>query len=205
MSRLRKITATVSAVALLGAGGLSAAQAATTSKDSTTSSAARAHGKRPGGPMSRAQLAAIAKTLGVTSAQLKAALDASRPANPSGTRPDPGAEMATALASALNVDVADVKAILDANRPPRPAAGTKPSGARPARPDQSKLVAALASGLNIDAATVKAALDKIEAAHEAEHATREAAMYAAVAKELGLSTDAVKAAFEANRPAKKAS
>ena len=29
-------------------------------------------------------------------------------------------------------------------------------------------------------------------------------MYAAVAKELGLTTDAVKAAFEANRPAKPA-
>lgn len=203
MTRFRKITATVSTVALVGAAGLGIAQSATAAKDATSNSA-RPGAKRGGGPMSSAQLAAIAKTLGVTSAQLKSALDASRPAKPTGGKPGPDA-MATALAAALNVDVAKVKEILDANRPAKPAAGARPAqGARPAKPDQSKLIAALATGLSIDEATVKAALDKIEAAHKADHSVRETAMYAAVAKELGLSTDAVKAAFEANRPAKPA-
>jgi protein-disulfide isomerase-like protein with CxxC motif len=199
MTRVRKITATISTVALLGAGGLGIAQSATAAKQSGSTSARQA-GKRGGGPLATAQLAAIAKTLGVTSAQLKAALDASRP---TGTRPKDG--MATALATALNVDVAKVTAILDANRPAKPAAGTKPAkGARPARPDDAKLVTALATGLGVDEATVKTAFDTIEAAHQADHAARETAMYAAVAKELGLSADAVEAAFEANRPAKPA-
>ena len=48
---------------------------------------------------------------------------------------------------------------------------------------------------------MKAAIDKLHADHEAEHAARRDAMSAAVAKQLGLSADAVKAAFEANRPA----
>ncbi len=212
MSRIRKVTAAVSAVAVLGAGGLTAAQAATSSatKDSTSSSA-RPGAKRGGGPMSTAQLAAIAKTLGVTSAQLKAALDATKPAKPAGAKPDRGDGMATELATALGVDVAKVKTILDANRPAKPAAGTRPAkpaaGTRPAkgaRPDQSKLIAALATGLGIDEATVKAAFDKIDAAHQADHAARDDAKFAAIAKELGLSTAAVKAAFEANRPAKPA-
>src|SRR4051794_28997822 len=104
MTRFRKITAAVSTVALLGAGGLGVAQSATAAKGKS-SSAARPGAKRGGGPLSAARLAAIAKTLGVTSAQLKAALDASRPAKPTGPRPDADG-LATALASALNVDVA---------------------------------------------------------------------------------------------------
>jgi len=147
MPRLQKITAAVSAIALIGAGAMSAAQAATTSGDGAPGSRSERPGpKRGGGPLSSARLAAIAGTLGVTSAQLKAALDASRPARPTGARPDPGAGMAT----------------------------------------------------------VKAAFDKIHAAHEADHSARDAAMYAAVAEKLGLSADAVKAAFEANRPARRA-
>ncbi len=143
-------------------------------------SGAGAGGNRPahrgGGPMSSATLAKIAAQLGVTTTRLEAAMTATRPAKPA-----------------------------DANRPARPA-GARPIGPPPAgaRPSNTKLIAALASGLGIDEATVKAALDKIEAAHKAEHSTREAAMYAALAKELGLSTDAVQAAFEANRPAKPA-
>lgn len=200
MSRLRKIAATVSAVALLGAGGFSAAEAATAAKDSSSSTSRP--GPKRGGPMNTAQLAAIAKTLGVTSTQLRAALDASRPAKPTGERPARGAEMANALATALGADVAKVKEILDANRPAKPAAGAKRSGARPAKPSKTKLIAALASGLDIDTAKVKAAFATIEAAHKAEHEAREQAMYTAVAKELGLSASAVEAAFEANRPAK---
>jgi protein-disulfide isomerase-like protein with CxxC motif len=155
--------------------------------------------------MSSASLAKIAAQLGVTTTQLKAAMDATKPAKPAaGT--DRRTGMATELATALGVDVAQIRTILDANRPARPARG-QPGGGRPARgarPSNTKLVAALASGLNLDTASVKAAFDRIEAAHQAEHATRDAAMYSALAAELGVSTDAVKAAFEANRPARPA-
>jgi hypothetical protein len=204
MTPLRKVTAAFAVAALAGAGGIGAAQAATTSSSPAATSSRADHpgAKRGGGPMSSASLAAIAKTLGVTSAQLKAALDATRPA--SADRPDRSA-MATDLATALGVQTSAVQTILDANRPARPAAGSRPkAGSKPkrgARPSNAKLIAALATGLKLDEATVKAAFAKIDAAHKAEHAAREDAMYAAVAKQLGVSSDAVKAAFEANRPA----
>ncbi len=206
MSRIRTVTAAVSVAALVGAGGIGVAQAASTSGTAAkTARSDRPGAKRHGGPMSSASIAAIAKTLGVTSAQLKAALDASKPAK--GTKPD-GSGMAAELATALGVDAAAVQTILDANRPAKPAAGSKPTaGSRPkpgARRSNTKLVAALATGLNLNEATVKAALDKIDAAHKADHPSRGDAMTAAIAKQLGLSTDAVRAAFEANRPAKPA-
>jgi hypothetical protein len=201
MSRIRKATAIVSASALVGTGGLGVAQAA-------TSAATGASGPRPamrhGGPLSSTQLSAIATRLGVTTAQLKAALQASRPARPADGA-NRGDGMASDLAAALGVDVAKVKTILDANRPARPTAAARHAGQPPAKPDDTKLVAALASGLNIDTATVQAALDKLDVARKADHAAREAAMYAAVAAQLNVSSDAVKAAFEANRPAQPAS
>lgn len=46
----------------------------------------------------------------------------------------------------------------------------------------------------------EAAVDAAEAAHRAEHERRDAAMAAALAGELGLSTAKVRAALEANRP-----
>ena len=198
MSRIR-----MTAAALIGAGGLTAAQAATSSSSSSPARPAHRHG----GPLSSAQLGTIANQLGVTTAQLKAAMQAGRPAKPAGgARPGgPGGPdgMATDLAKALGADVTKVEAILDANRPARPARGTTP-GTRPAKPDNTKLVGALASGLNIDEATVKAALAKLDAAHADDHGDRQAAMYAAVAKQLGVSADAVQAAFEADRPARPA-
>jgi protein-disulfide isomerase-like protein with CxxC motif len=210
MSRIRKVTAAVSVAALVGAGGIGVAQAASTSSGSAAGTARSDRpGAKRGGPMSTASIAAIAKTLGITSAQLKAAIDATKPA--AGTKPDRSG-MAAELATALGVDTAAVQTILDANRPARPAAGTKPAagskppaGSRPergARPDNSKLISALATGLKLDEATVKAAFTKLDAAHKADHSARETAMYAAIATQLGLGTDAVKAAFEANRPAK---
>jgi len=88
----------------------------------------------------------------------------------------------------------------------QPAAGTRPkAGSEPrkgAHPSNARLVAALATGLKLDEATVKAAFAKIDAAHKADHAAREDARHAAIAKQLGLSSDAVEAAFDANRPAK---
>ena len=202
MSRIRKTAAIISTAALLGGGGLGVAQAASGDAGSRP-----ARSGQPGGPMSSASLAKIASTLGVTTAQLKAAMAANR-TNPS-ARPADGARrgdgMATELAAALGVEAAEVQAILTANRPAKPAAGT--AAARPprgARPSNTKLIAALASGLNLDTAKVKAAFAKIEAARKAEHAARHAAMYAAIASDLGVGADAVKAAFEANRPAKPA-
>ena len=64
------------------------------------------------------------------------------------------------------------------------------------------MITALATGLNLDEATVKAAFDKLDAAHKADHAADHDAEYAAIAKTLGVDADAVKAAFEAARPAK---
>ena len=207
MSQIRKTAALVAATAVLGGGGIGVAQAASANSSGSDGPRAGHHG---GGPASSTQLAAIAKQLGVSSAELKAAIDAGRPAKPAdGARGD---GMATALATALGVDADKVREILDANRPARPARlqGSPPAGAgmrtagRPdGRPqhDNTRLVAALASGLNIDTATVKAALAKIDAAHKADHGKREAAMYASIAKELGLTRGAVRAAFDANRPA----
>ena len=197
MPRIRKTAAIVTAAALIGGGGLGVAQAATGDGGSRP-----ARSGPPGGPMNGTSLANIASTLGVTTAQLRAALEANRPAKPA--KAARGADgMASELAAALGVDVADVREILAANRPSRGARGT--NGARPprgAKPSHARLIAALARGLNLETATVKAAFTKIEAARKAEHTAREAAMYAAVAADLGLSADAVKAAFEANRPAR---
>jgi hypothetical protein len=135
-------------------------------------------------------------------------MQVSRPAKAAGGPGGPGDSggpggMATDLATALGTDVTKVEAILDANRPAGPARGTTP-GTRPAKPDNTKLVAALASGLNIDEATVKAAFAKLDAAHKEDHGDRHSTMYAAVAKQLGVSADVVQAAFEANRPARPA-
>ncbi len=204
MSRIRSITAAVTAVAVMGAGGLGVASAATSSSKATTKSASTAQRGPKGGPraMSTAQLDAIAKAIGVSSSDLKAALDANKPAKPADGGPgkgDKGAGFAADLASALGVQTSAVQSILDANRPAKPAAGTKPAPG--SRPDDSKLVAALASGLNLDETTVKAALDKLHTAHEADHTARETAMYAAIAKTLDVDAAKVKAAFEANRPA----
>ena len=201
-TRVRKLTAAVSAAALIGAGAAGGVQAAT-----------NAQGPPPGGgrghqQLSTTQLQKIATTLNVTTDQLSAAIKANRPAKPAGD------DMATALATALGVDATKVKTILDANRPARPSAGTKPpagakppAGDRPARgakPDDSKLITALATGLSLDEATVKAAVDKLDADRQAAHETQETARYAAIAKSLGVDADAVKAAFEAARPAKPA-
>jgi len=200
MSRIRKAAALISVAALIGTGGLGAAQAATYDGSSAADRPTQRHG---GGPLPSAQLTAIAEQLGITSEQLKAAMQAAKPAKPAaGTAASRGDGMVTALAAALGADAATVKEILDANRPAKPSSTQRRSGKPPAKPANTKLVAALASGLSIDTATVKAAFAKIEAARKADHAAREAAMYAAVAAQLNVSADAVKTAFEANRPAK---
>lgn len=191
-ARTRKIAALMSATALLGGTGIGIADAAKSSTASTSTRSA-GHGDRHRGPIPAAALQKIAAALGVSTADLKAALDANRPARPADGGPQ---QFAADLAGALGVETSSVQAILDANRPARPAAGSAP-----ARPDRSALIAALADGLKLDTATVTAALDKLDAAHRADHQAREAAMYAALAKTLGKTTGEVQAAFEANRPA----
>lgn len=151
-----------------------------------------------GGPGGRgggmhADLAAIAKTLAVTEAKLRSAVDAARPDRPaSGTRPDRGAELTTAIAKSLGEKTADVQAVLDA---------TRQAGGR-GRGDESALVSALAAKFSVSQQKAQAAVDAAEKAHAAEHSARETELYAAVAKALGKDADAVQRAFEANRPAR---
>lgn len=182
--KTRKIAALLSATALLGSGvGIAGA---------TGGAGKGGHPKPPIGK--------IATALGVSSADLRAALEANRPERPQGERPGPE-QFASDIAAKLGVEESAVQEILEANRPERPQ-GKPKRGARPPKPDHSKLIAALADGLGIDQATVQAAFDELDAAHEAEHTAREQAMYASVADALGKTTAEVQAAFEANRPAK---
>ena len=64
MSRIRKTTAIVSAAALIGSGGIGVAQAATSAGNASSDRPAHRHG----GPLPSAQLGAIARQLGVTTA-----------------------------------------------------------------------------------------------------------------------------------------
>lgn len=183
----------------------------------------------PGGPGRGgfgAEAAAVAKALGVTEAELKKAVEAARPAKDSGTsRPDKAdrlEETAAALAKELGESTADVQAVIESLRPAagtRPDRGDQPSGTTPPAGDrggrghggpgrggfarnEAALVTALAKKFSISEAKAQAAVDAVQKAHEAEHAAREEAFYAAVAKSLGKSADDVQKAFEAARPAK---
>ena len=81
------------------------------------------------------------------------------------------------VAKTLGVSEADLQKAVQAARPQPPANGNPPQ---------------------------RGDLDAAEKAHRADHEAREAAMYAAIAKALGKDADAVKKAFEANRPARPA-
>ena len=206
--RTRKIAVFLTAASLAGATGIGVAQGAADSSSSSSSTAAKQRG--PGGPghrgprpLTSAQLAKIAASLGVTGDELTSALDANRPSKPSGAKRGP-AQLASELASKLGVETSAVQEILDANKPAKPT--SEPAkGTTPPKPDFSKLISALASGLNIDQATVQAAFDELDAAHKADETARRTAFYAAIAKSLGTTSDAVQSAFEAVLPAKPAS
>ena len=184
--QISKLTATLVTTALLafGAGGVAAAQ---------PNSQSGSQGPRQG--PTGAQTSTLAKKLGVTAAELRAAMAATRPDRTS--RRDRG-DLAADIASALGEEKAAVQEILDANRPPEPAQRPRPGTA----PDHTALIEALASGLNLDEAMVTAAFEKLDAAREAEHEARHAAMAAALAAELGLDADKVAKALEATRPAR---
>ena len=134
--------------------------------------------------------AAVAKTLGVSEADLQKAVQAARPQPPANGNPPQRGDLAAAIAKELGVATADVQAVLDANRP--------------SHHDDTALVAALVKTFSVTEAKAQAALDAVRKAHEADHEARETAMYAAIAKALGKDADAVRKAFEANRPAKPA-
>jgi len=138
----------------------------------------------------RMDLAAVAKALGVSEADLQKAVQAARPQPPANGDPPQRRDFAAAIAKELGVATADVQAVLDANRP--------------SRGDDTALVAALVKKVSVTESKAQAALDAVKKAYEANHQARETAMYAAIAKALGKDPDAVRKAFEANRPAKPA-
>lgn len=195
--RTRKITAVLATAVIVPAAaiGVTSATAKSSSSTGSSSSAAGHHRGGPHGP----DLSKLATKLGVTQAQLKAALDAIRPTDKP-KKQDRGAGLAAGIASALGVSVDKVTPILDANKPAKPATRPAP-GTKPAKPDLSNLVTALSTGLSIDTATVQTALDKLQAAHEADHTARDTAMAAALAKQLNLDTATVQAALTALKPA----
>ncbi len=186
-----RITALIAATAAAGFAGATIAGAADpTASTPSASSSQRGPAGGPGGGKC-ADLAAIATTLGVTEAKLRAAVEAARPEKPANWR-DRGAAMAADIAKALGERTADVQAVLAANRP----AGRGPRGGG----DHTALVAALAKRFSISEAKAQAAVDAAHEAHEAKHEQREDAMFAAIAKALGKDAAAVEQAFEANRP-----
>ncbi|MBA2348227.1 MAG: hypothetical protein H0V81_08020, partial [Solirubrobacterales bacterium] len=71
----------------------------------------RRHGG-PGGRGMHADLAAVAKALGVTEAKLQSAVEAARPDRSAGKQ-DKGAERTAAIAKSLGESTGDVKAVLD--------------------------------------------------------------------------------------------
>ena len=196
--RTRKAAAILAAVVLAPTAAIGVSVAGAQGTGSSPSTAQPDRPPRGGGP----DLAALATKLGVTQAQLRAAFDATRPTGDAKTGPRNDGRAAD-LAKALGVSTDKVQAILDKNRPAnptsRPAAGT-----RPAKPDTSALVSALSDGLGIEKATVKAALDKLDADHKAVHSARDAAIGAALAKQLNLSAATVQDALASLRPARKA-
>ena len=199
MFRTRRLVTALAATALVGGTGFTVAEAAKNGNGNGNNQHQRVGGKHRGGPIPTAAVTAIAETLGVSAADLKAALEAHRPQRPSGgQRPGPR-RLAADIAEALGVDTAQVTPILEAYRPSKPQ-GRPGRGVPPARPDHTALIAALADGLDIDQSTVQAAFDKLESDREAEHETRHQALYAAVAEALGKTTAEVQAAFEENRP-----
>jgi hypothetical protein len=142
----------------------------------------------PGGHGGHFDTAALATSLGVTEAQLQAALDKVRPAQ--GDKGDKLTAQAAAIAKALGASTADVQAVLEANRPDRS------KGTPGERPDRSALAKALATKLGVTEAKAQAALD---AAH-GDRDDRAAELASALAKELGLDAAKVTSALEAQRP-----
>ena len=145
-----------------------------------------------GGPGRGVDVAALAKTLGVTEAKLQAALEAVRPER--GERRD---ERVAAIAEALGASRADVESVLEDARGDRGRRGPGGPGSGP-RGDSAALVTALAKKTGKSEAAVRKALQAARPDKDARIDERSAAL----AKELGLDAAKVKAALEAARPAR---
>ncbi len=190
--RSSKLVAVLATAAVVPAAALGVPGALAQSGDAgTTQSGHRPPGPGRGGP----DVAKLATTLGVTQAQLKAALDATRPTGRPG-KGDRGAGLAAALATELGVSPDKVQTILAANKPAKPTG--KPAAGK--RPGDSALVTALSTGLSIDKANVQGALDKLHAARKTDDTAREAAIAASLAKQLNLDAATVQKALAAQRP-----
>ena len=122
--RLRHATAAIGAAAVLAVTGCGADQASTAAGGTTA--AAQAGG--PGGALSAASLKTLATKLGVSTTQLKAAMEKTRPDATSGQRPsgDPTA----ALAKELDLSTAKVQAAMKAAGM---GGGAPPNGAAPSQ------------------------------------------------------------------------
>ncbi|MDO9409417.1 hypothetical protein [Patulibacter sp.] len=143
-----------------------------------------------GGPGRGVDVAALAKTLGVTETKLQAAIEKVRPAE--GDRRD---ERVGAIAKALGASQADVASVLQEQRGDRGRRGPGGPGGGP-RGDDSALVTALAKKTGTSEADVRTALK----AARPDRDDRFDELSAALAKELGLDAAKVKAALEAARP-----
>lgn len=143
-----------------------------------------------GGPGRGADVAALAKTLGVTEAKLQAAFEAVRPER--GERKD---ERVAAIAKALGASQADVESVLQEQRGDRGRRGPGGPGGGP-RGDDTALVTALAKKTGKSEADVRKALQAARPDKDARFDD----LSAALAKELGLDAAKVKSALEAARP-----
>jgi hypothetical protein len=203
--RLTKITAATAAATALVAGGY-----AIGSRGDGTAVAARSaasqHGWRADHRHAREQaLQTLATKLGVTEPALRAALKDLRP-----QRQAARAEHVAELAKALGISEAKVTAALDPLRAQR-RAGRDARGPGRAhgpwgpggRPHRGARIAALARALGLEKADVRAALQTLAPTRRQEIQQRRDALATALAAELKLDPDKVKAAlndFAAQRP-----
>ncbi len=153
--------------------------------------------RRGGGRGMHADLAAVAKTLGVTEAKLKSAAESARPDKAAGKQ-DRGSERTTTIATSLGESKADVQAVLDSVR----GDDDGDRGRGPGGHDDTALVAALVKKFSVSQAKAQTAVDAAKKAHDAEREANQTTRYAAIAKALGKDASAVQKAFEANEPVK---
>ncbi|MEI7924634.1 MAG: hypothetical protein WCI61_00370 [Chloroflexota bacterium] len=204
--------------------------AATSSGHSALATVAGIHAQQQGGdsenfdgPADRgprgggAHFEALAKALNTTPDALKAAIKAAHEETKPATKPTTDAEREAqrakyeaALAAKLNVTVDALKAALEANKPAHGPGGPGGKGERRGPGAEGPGIAKLATALNTTPDKLEAAM---KAAHEetkpatkpttdAEREAQRAKFEAALAAKLNVTVDQLKAALEANKPAK---
>ncbi len=222
----------VTAAMVMGVSGVSAQTRVTATSTASATSATTPDGKRVGGPGRGgfgANTTALAKKLGVSVADLQAAMKAVRDSD---TKPDRATELASeakTIADALGVESATVTTALEASRPAKAAqpTGTTPSSTTPPKDapsgttpgkgaggpgghrgggprggaDDTALIAALVKATGKDEAAVKAALTKADAVRDAARKAHQAEFAKRLAAQLKLDEAKVAAAIETSRPA----